>query len=135
MHDFKLAVISDTVDQNIQYETNKFHIKTHNRLHDQLSTHPINMTLLTHSQIETLQWPQFYFGGEKVKLMAEAQNLTDRRRASAKAFVKAPPLPADIFCKIINQSFGAQKDNNGFIMPYPSGGALYSGQVIVYVKT
>ncbi|EJJ3932097.1 SagB/ThcOx family dehydrogenase [Salmonella enterica] len=134
MHDFLLSVVNDTIDNLIQREVNEFHTKSQNRMDDPFLPFNINITLLTSKQTEALQWKEHTFGSECIPL---GNNITPRkfnRKHSAVLFEKKAPLSKDIFNQVISDSFAATIETHGIKMPYPSGGALYSGQVIIFIK-
>jgi SagB-type dehydrogenase family enzyme len=135
MHDPLISIINDNIDQRIYQDTIHFHTKGTNRIFDDIVPFNTITTLLTTEQIRLLQSSEHSFSGDCIEVKTRKPNDYVRRQASVTEFSShRPSLPKDIFFTIIKQSFGLNDDKKNKIMNYPSGGAFYSGQVVIYVK-
>ena len=94
----------------------------------------VNRTLLSESQIEALQWSEHAF--DKITCLIQNTGISDylERPPSATFFTHLSPLDYNVFSTILYNSFAARQNSERTIMPYPSGGAIYSGQIIVFIK-
>jgi SagB-type dehydrogenase family enzyme len=89
------------------------------------------------NQIAALEFGEYSFGGEQTDIArSTVGNVLTKRPPSANGFDgHASPLPKELFDKFLEDSFlsnhpdGAQKRRS-----YPSGGALYSVQVTLFVR-
>lgn len=136
MHDFLLSIINDTIDKQVQNEIIDFHTKSQNRIERDFLPFGTSVTLLSSLQIEALQWSEHAFGSHEhylgIKDMADP--LDFQRKRSAEKFIHYPELSESVFSKVIVNSFAADIKPEEIKIPYPSGGAIYSGQVIVFIK-
>ncbi|HCM1965005.1 TPA: SagB/ThcOx family dehydrogenase [Salmonella enterica subsp. salamae serovar 56:l,v:z39] len=134
MHDYTLSVVNDHIDEKIKSEIEIFYAKTHNRHTPQLSPFPVVKTLMDNKSLANIENIEHHFSAEKIQLNNYIKSCPTLRRSSAIKFCRYSELKQDIFEGIIYASYGAKMHNGKFIFPYPSGGALYSGQVVIYIK-
>ncbi|QTF08943.1 SagB/ThcOx family dehydrogenase [Brenneria izadpanahii] len=134
MFDYMLAVLNDTIDQRVHNDLMDFHVKTCNRVDKKINPFNFNRTLLTDGQNRMLEWSEHRFGNVKRELRNDEILHSFHRVPSSSGFSACSPLSGDVFSALINSCYGAHRSGERIIMPYPSGGALYSGQVIIYVK-
>ena len=134
MIDCAYSQITDFLDPADYQSMREFHVRTNNTfVKGEARATP---TLLPKQKlIEEMEYadlPLSPFDGGRVSLVsAEPPN---PRRRSAERF-SSDPLPFQTLSTLLFQSFGESLDAAGHTLrPYPSGGALYSVQVIVGLR-
>jgi SagB-type dehydrogenase family enzyme len=134
MHDYLISVINDSVDEKIKNEITEFHIKSNNRDVPDFTPFPLIKTLLTNEQIQGLEKTEHPFSGNRISLNSTINSSTGKRKPSASYLKKHDPLLKKTLDDIIIKSFGTFLNNGQISYPYPSGGGLYSAQIIIYLK-
>jgi len=132
MHDSRLSLANDTIDQDVYRQTYAFHGQTCNRYDSRLISHG-SPTELSVSQISSMEFSEYVFGGVSHSFNLDNLNAGFRHK-SADTFNRiSGGLDLDVFEKFIAECF---MDSSGVSAKrsYPSGGALYSGQVTIYVR-
>lgn len=134
MHDYLLSMASDHTNERIKDDLTDFIVKTHNR--NNFSNTPLTVlnTFIKESHSKTLERVEHEFSSVKIALSTPDDNGQARRLPSARSFSKSSPLSRATFETLIMKSYGARLAEQQLTYPYPSGGGLYSGQVIVYIK-
>ncbi|MEH0874299.1 SagB/ThcOx family dehydrogenase [Pectobacterium cacticida] len=134
MHDYLLSLTYDHIDGNIKDDITDFIVKTHGR-ENYISTiiTTIN-SFLTKDQGASLERTEHEFSPEKITILTQDRNSKAPRLPSARSFKKCKPLNRATFETLIMNSFRGRMAEHRITYPYPSGGALYTGQVIVYIK-
>lgn len=134
MHDYLISMVNDHIDENIKNDTADFVIKTHNRQNLDAIPIPVFSTFISKSQTAVLERTEHSFASEKISLLENHHPLSKLRSASSNAFIKKEPLNRPRFESVIINSFSARAVNDKMTYPYPSGGGLYTGQVIIFVQ-
>lgn len=134
MHDYLLSMVGDYIDESIKNDIDEFYVKTFNRYTAKNKPFPVVKTLLNDGDIIALEKTEHEFSVSKIEVSYTKNEDDVFRLPSAKRFKIYPALEKKLFEKIIVDSFGSSEIDNTIVFPYPSGGALYSGQVVVYIK-
>lgn len=128
MHDLQLFIARDHIDRELLKNVFYFHSNTNNRDSNKFSVFPPNFTQLSEEQIRSMQFKEYEFGGEQIPC---GDGVAVKRYPSAQKFkLHAHPLELRKFQKVLKLSFGENQARRS----YPSGGALYSAQAIVYAR-
>ncbi|WP_445115707.1 SagB/ThcOx family dehydrogenase [Acinetobacter sp. WZC-1] len=131
MQDSKIFQINEAVDADILKQIQIFHTKTCNRLLFNKIAFSRKLTNLNFYDLQSLPKTEQRMGGHLVDTGTQPQQVDHGRKSSASVFHRHDPLARDQLMHILNLAFGVDQDNT---MPYPSGGALYSAQVFVYLN-
>lgn len=134
MHDYILSMVNDHVDEKIKNDIDSFYAKTHNRRVDKLLPFPVVNTLMDNRLLTKLERVEHSFSLNKIQLNSHKKSTLTQRKSSANYFVKHSKLKKRVFEDMVFNSYGIHDYNGEYIFPYPSGGALYGGQVIIYIK-
>ncbi|MDO1510222.1 MULTISPECIES: SagB/ThcOx family dehydrogenase [unclassified Neisseria] len=133
MHELELNLAADYIDQSIFKDNYIFHSRSHNRENKYLAVVPRPMTYLGVEHLKLLEFPEHYFGGQILE-----RNVTDfspliERKPSATFFRNDQKMTYKQLMTLLSQAFG-ESNSDLHTRPYPSGGGMYSGQVILYAK-
>jgi SagB-type dehydrogenase family enzyme len=129
--------INSLLDQVAYRETCEFHAKTNNFFLTNASTrslHPQkNQDII--QEMEYLDIPISPFNAQRVDLSDSVLvKKFPQRQKSATAFT-AEQIPLIDLFTLLQQAFGDHDSTQASLRPYPSGGALYSVQVIVGIRS
>lgn len=129
--------INSLLDQVAYRETCEFHAKTNNFFlisDSACSLHPQkNQGII--QEMEYSDIPISPFNAQRVYLNdSESVKNFPRRQKSATAFTTESIRYTDLFT-LLQQAFGNHRSTQKSLRPYPSGGALYSVQVIVGIRS
>ncbi|SFU17084.1 SagB-type dehydrogenase domain-containing protein [Pseudovibrio denitrificans] len=132
MHEIVQHIASDHIDRTLLKEAYIFHSSGYNRSAKDLAAVLPSQNTLTNEQVRMLQKTEHVFGGEL--LSPPQQGLASTNRLpSAPSFSDGPALPINDLLSALSSAFG-ESPAPPFTRPYPSGGAMYSGQVTVFAK-
>jgi len=134
MHDYLLSMAYDHTDERIKDDLVDFIVKTHNR--HNLSNTPFTVlnTFIKDSQSAALERTEHEFSPVKKPILTPDDSAEIRRLPSAKSFKRSGTLSHTAFETLIMKSFRGRIHEHLITYPYPSGGGLYTGQVIIYIK-
>lgn len=133
MHEIESNVAADHVDRHILRDAYVFHTRTHHRDSVLWSAMPPSVTNLSDKHISSFEWMEHVFGGERIEQSKHAPPVEKYRKSSASAFCALEGLAYETLMYLLAASFGESQDAP-HTRPYPSGGAMYSGQVTIYTK-
>ncbi len=133
MHEVETNVAADHIDQRILRETYCFHSRTHYRDNRPLAVMPVPATSLAKEHVQSFQWMEHVFGGQRITTADHSGFSEQLRNPSASVFSNIKILNCDSLMKLLIASFG-EATATPPTRPYPSGGAMYGGQVTIYAK-
>jgi len=135
MHDVRISLANDHVDQHSYRSAFTFHAQTCTRFDSRLKYHGL-ATELGLPQIASLEFGEYSFGGERTCLLGHslARNAPLRRPSAARFTKTESPLEYEKFSAFLERSFMVLRNDEDNRRPYPSGGALYSVQVTIFVR-
>lgn len=131
MHDIRLSIANDYIQQEYMAEAWRFHSASANRF-DPIVAEAENFVSLSESQIRTMEWGEFRFGGKTTEL-APIEN-PELRSNSCRLFENKSPISYQKLSNIIGSSIVEHKRGVRLIRPYASGGALYSVNAILHLR-
>lgn len=134
MHDYLLSMACDHTDERIKDELTDFIVRTHNRNIISHSPHTVLNTYISESQSAALESTEHEFSPIKKALLTPDDPSQVRRLPSSGGFRRCGALRRTAFENLIMNSFRGRLSEHRITYPYPSGGGLYSGQVIVYIR-
>ncbi|MBY0264341.1 MAG: SagB/ThcOx family dehydrogenase [Holosporales bacterium] len=127
--------INAALDQKVYEETRAFHAKTNNFLLPGAlcvaTSEDAKQKLI--QEIEYTDIPISPFDSKRVLCPMDGAPLFPQRQKSAEEFLN-PPIAAAALFQLLQNAFGESQVNQRSLRPYPSGGALYSVQVIVGIR-
>ena len=134
MHELMLAVANEHRDERTFEAASYFHVQSNNRGSlKQLNPERIDCPLSL-EQVSILEHKSYEFGGFFVE-GSDGKCSASGRLPSAEAFgATQEPMKRGLFEALFFQSFGETRQASRRFRPYPSGGAQYSAQVVVYCK-
>lgn len=133
MQELPLSLANDFVDQEILRSVYFFHTQAANRDRSLLEVYRKSFTALSKEQLSLFEYHSVSFGGRPKFLPLTYAEEKELRAPSAKKFVDKA-LEKEEISYLMTNSFYQRKDGGALRRPYPSGGALYSVQVIVYIR-
>lgn len=132
MHEIELNIAADHIDQRYHRNSYVFHAQSYNRDLAPWATIPPVPSSLSADQIELFQRMERNFGGTIVHHPLK-RDIQPSRLPSAETFNPNYRMSLDDLLYVLAVSFGESR-SSPHTRPYPSGGALYSGQITLYAK-
>ena len=133
MQDLISVITNDHIDENKLNSAYDFHCRGHNRNILNFTPYPPKITKLSNDSIHMMEFKENNFGGKVIDCHPKKIHKQKRKPSCREFYEKNAPLSNKIFKSLLFNSFGQDLKKNGR-RPYPSAGAFYATEIIIFVQ-